>query len=90
MITLSRDAVGRAAKEWSDLTRFEKTGSDDLDMLRILTTINDRELRSRFCRDFQRRFPNDSDHGCPPDRPPPATIVTELGDIPLSGAWPAR
>ena len=34
------------------------------------------------------RYPADRDNGCPADQPPPATIVTEKGDVPLAGSWP--
>jgi hypothetical protein len=57
-------------------------------MLRLLTTVNRPRLRREFCRLFAQRFPNDHDNGCPADQPPPATIVTKDGDIPLIGAWP--
>ncbi|HEV1284886.1 MAG TPA: hypothetical protein VNU44_06230 [Bryobacteraceae bacterium] len=60
----------------------------DISWMRLLTTVNRPILRREFCRLFTQRFPNDHDNGCPADRPPPATIVTEDGDIPLIGAWP--
>jgi hypothetical protein len=62
--------------------------SNDRDMLRLLTTVNRPALRREFCRLFEERFPADHDNGCPADRPPPATIVTKDGDVPLIGAWP--
>jgi hypothetical protein len=54
----------------------------------LLTTVNDRKLRTEFCRFYEREYPGDHDSGCPADRPPPATIVTERGDVPLVGPWP--
>ena len=59
-----------------------------LDGARLLTTINHPILRREFCRKFMARFPNDTDNGCPANKPPPATIVTENGDVPLVGEWP--
>jgi hypothetical protein len=55
---------------------------------RLLTAINNRKLRDEFCRLYECEYPGDKDNGCPADQPPPATIVTELGDVPLPGAWP--
>ena len=63
---------------------------DTLDRLKLFTTVNDRKLREEFCEKFQRMFPDDHDNGCPADRPPPATIVTADGDVPLAGAWPSQ
>ena len=60
-----------------------------LDELRLFTTVRDHRLREEFCEKFQRAFPDDHDNGCPADRPPPATIVTADGDVPLTGAWPS-
>jgi hypothetical protein len=62
---------------------------NEIDRERLLTTVNNRPLREQFCRLFLKRFPNDHDNGCPADQPPPATIVTEDGDVPLTGPWPA-
>jgi hypothetical protein len=58
------------------------------DMRRIFTTVPDRRLRAAFCRLYQREYPGDLDSGCPADELPPATIVTERGDVPLLGPWP--
>jgi len=55
---------------------------------RLLTTVNDPKLRAEICRLYTREYPGDPDSGCPADRPPPATIVTEQGDVPLTGPWP--
>jgi hypothetical protein len=60
----------------------------DRDEKRLLTAINNQQLRAEFCRLYAREYPGDQDTGCPADRPPPATIVTEHGDVPLVGAWP--
>lgn len=61
---------------------------NDMDTLRLLTTVNLPALRREFCHLFTQRFPNDHDNGCPADQPPPASIVTQDGDVPLIGAWP--
>jgi hypothetical protein len=58
-----------------------------MDRVRIFTTINHPTLRREFCRKFMAKFPNDTDNGCPADKTPPATIVTENGDVPLLGNW---
>ncbi len=71
------------AKNWT-IFRFEK------DERRLLTTVNDAKPRAEFCRLFTREYPGDTDNGCPADRPPPATIVTENDDVPLLGPWPKR
>lgn len=60
----------------------------DVDLLRTYTTINNKALRREFCQKFMPKFPNDTDNGCPADKPLPATIVTENGDVPLVGPWP--
>ena len=59
----------------------------NLDQRRLFTAVSDRKLRADFCRLYALEYPGDSDNGCPADRPPPATIVTERGDIPLVGSW---
>ena len=63
-------------------------GSPDQDERRVLTTVNNRKLRTEICNLYGREYPGDDDNGCPSDRPPPATIVTERGDVPLVGPWP--
>ncbi len=55
---------------------------------RLLTSVNNRVLRTEICRRYEREYPGDRDTGCPADHPPPATIVTEQGDVPLVGPWP--
>jgi len=60
----------------------------DREPRRLLTAMNNIRLRSEFCRFWSREYPEDHDNGCPADRPPPATIVTEKGDVPLVGPWP--
>lgn len=62
--------------------------ANDIDTMRLLTTANRPVLRREYCRLFGQRYPNDHDNGCPADQPPPATIVTQDGDVPLIGAWP--
>ena len=61
---------------------------DDRDTRRLMTAMNDEQLRPEFCRLYEKEYPGDKDNGCPADRPPPATIVTEAGDVPLVAAWP--
>jgi hypothetical protein len=55
---------------------------------RFLTTVSNQRMRSEFCKLYAGEYPGDTDTGCPADRPPPATIVTERGDVPLVGPWP--
>lgn len=89
--------VYRAPIHW-DEQRLSRTRSDfkralqsrTMDELRILTTVGNLGLRREFCRVFMTKFPGDTDNGCPADKPIPATIVTEDGDVPLIGAWPAK
>ncbi len=58
------------------------------DERRLLTTINNVRLRTEYCRLYKAEYPGDLDSGCPANKPPPATIVTARGDIPLLGLWP--
>ena len=60
----------------------------DRETRRLLTAANNRKLRTDICSLYQRDYPGDLDTGCPADQPPPATIVTDRGDIPLIGPWP--
>jgi len=62
----------------------------DVDNRRLLTAINNPRMRSEFCYFWSKEYPNDHDNGCPADQSPPATIVTERGDVPLIGRWPGR
>lgn len=55
---------------------------------RMLTTVSDPKLRADFCRLYTHEYPGDADTGCAANQPPPATIVTERGDMPLPGPWP--
>jgi hypothetical protein len=77
-------------------TRFEAWGAKwwniarDRDQRRLLTTVSNRRLRAEFCGMFEHEYPGDLDNGCPATNRPPATIVTEQGDVPLVGAWPQR
>src|SRR5580700_5556658 len=52
---------------------------------RLLTAMNNRQMRAEFCRLYNLEYPGDKDTGCPADLPPPATIVTDQGDVPLNG-----
>ncbi len=60
----------------------------DREARRLHTTMNNSRLRREFCRLYELEYPGDQDTGCPADRPLPATIVTETGDVPLVGSWP--
>jgi hypothetical protein len=60
----------------------------DRDVRRLMTAVNNRELRAGICRRYESEYPGDRDTGCPADQPPPATIVSQQGDIPLVGPWP--
>jgi len=60
----------------------------DRENRRMLTAVSNRQLRAEFCRLYAREYPGDLDTGCPANQPPPATIVTERGDVPLIGPWP--
>jgi hypothetical protein len=57
----------------------------DRESRRMLTAVSNHQLRTEFCRLYAREYPGDLDTGCPADQPPPATIVTERGDVPLIG-----
>lgn len=82
--------IKRFSRPWFEGWLYSKNQLLQLDQLRLFTTVNDRKLRQEFCEKFQRAFPNDHDNGCPAEKPPPATIVTADGDVPLTGAWPAQ
>jgi hypothetical protein len=84
----NRSFERRARQIWDSIGASAKLSSDEIDELRLFTTINNSQLRWEFCKRFQERFPQDTDNGCPADRPPPATIVTQDGDTPLVGEWP--
>jgi hypothetical protein len=58
------------------------------DMRRLYTAVSNPARRRQFCQLYRREYPEDQDNGCPAGQPPPATIVTERGDVPLFGAWP--
>jgi hypothetical protein len=89
--------VYRAPIHW-DEQRLSRTRSDfkpalekrTMDQLRILTTVGHLGLRREFCRIFTEEFPGDTDNGCPADKPIPATIVTQVSDVPLLGEWPIK
>ncbi len=78
-----------ASRRQTDQCRAESWWRrSDREDRRLLTAINNRRLRREFCRLWQREYTGDHDNGCPADAPPPATIVTEQGDVPLIGNWP--
>ncbi len=75
--------------------QFEERGADwmwarfsDREERRLLTTVSHQRSRQEFCKLYAHEYPADTDTGCPADQPPPATIVTERGDVPLVGPWP--
>ena len=82
----------QAENEWISALRQQEKGDRlweiPYDKLQLLTTINDPALRRLFCKKFLGRFPHETEHGCPADRPPPASIVTDDGDVSLTGPWP--
>ena len=84
----NRNFEKRAPQSWDRLTRDSQPSLEAINELRLFTTINNPTLRREFCVKFRQRFPQDNENGCPSDRPPPATIVTQDGDIPLVGEWP--
>jgi len=84
----NRSFESDASQWWNRTIGLPGLTFNPIDELRLFTTINNPRLRRDFCAKFQKRFPQDSDNGCPPDRAPPATIVTQDGDIPLIGEWP--
>lgn len=55
----------------------------DRELRRLITTASVQSVREEGCRLWKREYPDDHDNGCPPNRPLPATIVTEKGDVPL-------
>jgi hypothetical protein len=82
-----------AEKYWrQDVARLHRSRDQfaaiALDQLRLMTTVRDNRLRNRICALYSQTFPGDTDNGCPADKSRPATIVTEKGDIPLTGRWP--
>jgi hypothetical protein len=58
------------------------------DERRLLTTVSNPKRRAELCQMYEHEYPGDRDTGCPANRPPPATIVGERGDLPLVGPWP--
>ena len=72
---------GRGAEWWWGYYRSRESR-------RLLTAFNDRGMRRTFCRLWNAEYPEDRDNGCPAEGPPPATIVTVEGDVPLVGSWP--
>lgn len=76
----AKDEQRGAAYWWKNYT--------DREQRRLMTTMNNRQMRAEFCRFYDLEYPGDKDTGCPAELPPPATIVTEQGDVPLNGAWP--
>lgn len=62
-------------------------GDTDRESRRLLTAVSNRKLRAEICLLYTHEYPGDQDTGCLADQPP-ATIVSERGDLPLIGAWP--
>ena len=80
-------AASRSSRQWIDASLWWSRYRHR-DERRLLTTINDIRLRTEFCRIYSKEYPGDLDSGCPANKPPPATIVTSRGEIPLLGNWP--
>lgn len=55
----------------------------EIDSRRLFTAMSNRPLRAEFCKLWHAEYPQDHDNGCPADQPPPATIVTDQGEVPL-------
>ena len=69
-----------ASRFWSSMK--------SLDERRLLTTVSNERRRREFCDLYLRQYPGDIENGCPADRRPPATVVTERGDVPLNSTSP--
>jgi hypothetical protein len=80
-------AGGRLNLQKLPASRFW-SGMKNLDERRLLTTVSNEQRRREFCGFYRREYPGDTENGCPADRHPPATVVTERGDVPLNGNWP--
>jgi hypothetical protein len=76
-----RQMAGNSASCWW-------TTYGDRESRRLLTAVNNKQLRTEFCHLYTHEYPGDTDTGCPADQPAPATIVSERGDLPLPGPWP--
>lgn len=85
---LNRNFERHVRDDWQSIMDRHSWLSFEQDALRLCTTINNPALRREFCTQYRGHFPQDTDNGCPADRVPPATIVTQNGDVPLIGAWP--
>jgi len=86
----NRNFERHARDRWQSMINRRELSRDEKDELRLCTAINNSELRREFCNEFEHHFPGDKENGCPADRLPPATIVTQNGDVPLLGAWPSK
>lgn len=76
-------------QHWArELKGYRNGFPETLSELRLFTTVRDPQLRAWACHQYEREFPGDHDNGCPATEPPPATIVTADGDVPLHGPWP--
>jgi hypothetical protein len=73
-----------------DMFAMYSANPQDMDRVRLLTTESNASFRREVCQLFLKRFPDDHDNGCTPNLPPPATIVTADGDVPLTGPWPVE
>jgi hypothetical protein len=85
---ITAESIAESRRKWPQRSAAAWWHKRNQDSNRLLTAISDQRLRREFCRLYRDDYPGDTDHACPPDRPPPATIVTENGDVPLVGAWP--
>jgi hypothetical protein len=82
------DIAQQRAKDQERGATYWWQGYTDREQRRLMTTMNNRQMRAEFCRLYDLEHPGDKDNGCPADLPLPASIVTEQGDVPLNGAWP--
>jgi hypothetical protein len=79
----NRAFEGYASQRWDQIADAAPLTFHAIDELRLFTTINHLALRRDFCAKFQKLFPQDNENGCLADQRPPATMVTQNGDVPL-------
>ncbi len=81
IIAIRQQKEQRGAQYWWSSYR-------DRESRRLMTAFNSAILRPQFCALWSQAYPEDHDNACPADHPPPATISTVSGDVPLLGPWP--
>lgn len=87
--TAARIAAVRALNQQRGTDRLWRQATRREDR-QLLTAMSIRHLRTEFCRFYKETDPGDQDNGCPADQLPPATHVTDDGDVPLAGTWPIK